>query len=103
MALLLLFLTIIFHALRSPRYTGYQYDIACDNANDRVFVTNYDDAIAVINVSDSSSPVRIGKLQDETNLADAYGIDYDPINELLFVTCFSGNRLTVLSVAAPAS
>merc|ERR1712167_460340 len=60
-------------------------------------------SIAAINVADPSSPSRVGGIIDGTNLDFPVGIVYEASGDLLFVACWGGDALTVLSVADDAA
>ena len=75
--------------------------IACDSANARVFVTARNtNTLLVIDVSNSSNPLLIGFVSNSTALTGAFGIAYNGLNDVVFVTAFLSQRgrLTAVSV-----
>ena len=80
------------------------HDVACNLDNSIVYVTGaLSNSIAAINVADPSNPSRVGGIIDGTNLDKPVGIVYEASGDLLFVACYDGDALTVLSVADDAA
>ena len=78
--------------------------VACNLDNSIVYVTGrYSNSIAAINIADPSTPSRVGGIIDGTNLDAPIGIVYEASGDLLFVACWDGDALTVLSVADDAA